>query len=113
MVFEEDDESVICGYGLVGEAVSDVLASPAVVGMLGSAREMKSVAFDLDPNVVVKGFREGKQVLYGDGSQPAVLATSGISSPRAFAVTYSDPEMCFKAVERLRESFPTVPIFVR
>lgn len=112
--FSSSDVVVVCGYGLVGEAVSDVLSSPSLMEKFSTKRGgVKVVAFDLDPNTVVKGYREGKLVLYGDGSQPGVLSTAGISTPRAFAVTYSDPELCFKAVERLRESFPTVPIFVR
>ena len=110
------DVIVICGYGIVGEAVAEVLCSPEVVSKLSDGRlgrNIKTVAFDLDPGVVVNGYRDGKQVLYGDGSQPAVLTTSGITAPRAFVITYADPETCFKAVERLRESYPGTPIFVR
>jgi uncharacterized protein YjiS (DUF1127 family) len=42
-----------------------------------------------------------------------VLATAGISSPKAFVVTYEDGETCFKAVERLRQAFPDIPIISR
>lgn len=111
--YSNTDVVVICGYGLVGQAISDVLGSSAIGDKFKGKNEIKPVAFDLDPTVVVNGYREGKPVLYGDGSQPAVLATSGITNPKLFAVTYSDPEMCFRAVERLRVSFPSVPIYAR
>lgn len=111
--YTNTDVVVICGYGLVGQAISDVLGSSAIADRFQDKNEIKPVAFDLDPTVVVNGYREGKPVLYGDGSQPAVLLTSGITNPKLFAVTYSDPEMCFRAVERLRVSFPSVPIYAR
>ena len=42
-----------------------------------------------------------------------VLATAGISSPSMFVVTYGDSEQSVKAVERLRQAFPEVPILAR
>lgn len=42
-----------------------------------------------------------------------MLSTAGIENPRAFVVTYTDPELCFKSVERLREAFPSTPILTR
>lgn len=38
-------------------------------------RDTKYLAFDLDPSVVSDAFKLGKRILYGDGSQPMVLAT--------------------------------------
>lgn len=73
----------------------------------------KYIAFDLDPNVVVKNYREGKKILYGDGTQPVVLETAGVEDPRALVVTYGDEEVRFSAVQRLREAFPQVPIITR
>lgn len=112
--YDDSDVVVICGYGLVGEAISSVLLNPYLASKRSSSsKNLKYVAFDLDPDTVIKGYREGKQIFYGDGSQPGVLSTAGINSPRAFAVTYSDQQMSLIAVERLRESFPSIPIFVR
>ena len=72
-------------------------------------RETKYVAFDLDPDIVIKGFKSGKRVLYGDGSQPKVLTTAGIEDPQAFVVTDSESEQASKAVERLRLAYPSIP----
>ena len=109
------DVVVICGFSHFGENIARVLTNTDVMTLFNSKseKEIKYVAFDLDPNLVVKGFKEGKRVLYGDGSQPPVLSTAGIENPRAFVVTYTDPELCFKSVERLREAFPSTPILTR
>jgi voltage-gated potassium channel Kch len=92
-----------------------MLALPSITeaAMKNNGRSVKYVAFDLDPNVVISGFKAGKSVLYGDGSQPMVLSTAGIETPKGFIITYNDYEMSHKAVERLREAFPSVPILCR
>lgn len=114
---------VICGFGPVGETVARFLTTVSASlspgqgqGQLvttSNIRETKYVAFDLDPDIVIKGFKSGKRVLYGDGSQPKVLTTAGIEDPQAFVVTYSESEQAFKAVERLRLAYPSVPILSR
>lgn len=130
--FSEANVVVICGFGPVGETVARFLttvsaslssvqlqsggaAIPAAstAGAWPGGRETKYVAFDLDPDIVMRGFKSGKRVLYGDGSQPKVLTTAGIEDPQAFVVTYSDSEMASKAVERLRLAYPSVPILCR
>jgi voltage-gated potassium channel Kch len=108
---------VICGFGPFGEQVARFLTTTTARDKASSrpkkSRELKYVAFDLDPQIVVSGFKSGKNVLYGDGSQPKVLATAGIEAPKAFVVTYSDSESTVKSVERLRLEYPTVPILCR
>jgi hypothetical protein len=64
------------------------------------------VAFDLDPETVVSGFKRGISILYGEGSNPAVLTTAGVRNPRAFVLTSEKFEETMKAVERLRVEFP-------
>ena len=109
------DVYVICGFDDFGVTMSKMLALPYIteVALKNTGRNIKYVAFDLDPNVVMKGFKAGKSVLYGDGSQPMVLSTAGIESPKGFIITYDDYEMSHKAVERLREAFPSTPILCR
>ncbi|MCO5608426.1 hypothetical protein L7F22_062636 [Adiantum nelumboides] len=52
-------------------------------------------------------------VLYGDGSRPAVLQTAGITMPKAVMVMYTDRGKAVEAVERLRLTFPGIPIYAR
>lgn len=130
--FSTSNVVVICGFGAIGETVARFLntvsatmlstqgqgagaTNPAVaaVGGWAGGKEIKYVAFDLDPDVVVRGFKSGKRILYGDGSQPKVLSTAGIEDPQAFVVTYSDSDQAAKAVERLRLAYPSVPILSR
>lgn len=77
--------------------------------------EFKCVAFDLDPNLVLQGYRNGVSIFYGDGTSREVLEIAGIDplNLKAFIITYDDSEECLKAVEKLRFSFPLTPIIVR
>lgn len=111
----ESDVVVICGFGPLGERVSQFLSTSMVLESIKKVtpRPLKYVAFDLDPKLVIDGYKSGKKVLYGDGSQQLVLSTAGIDSPKVFVVTYADDELTFKAVERLRQSYPTTPIYSR
>lgn len=102
---------VVCGYGTVGETIVRFLTSLKLEEKLG--KKINYMAFDLDPSLVVNGYKNGYRTLYGDGSQPLVLETAGVKSPKAFIVTYSDSESSFKAVERLRQAFPNTPIIAR
>ena len=113
--YDDCDVYVICGFGDFGMTMSKMLALPYIteVAMKNNGRNIKYVAFDLDPNVVMNGFKAGKSVLYGDGSQPMVLSTAGIESPKGFIITYDDYETSHKAVERLREAYPSTPILCR
>jgi len=56
---------------------------------------------------------EGTVVLYGDGSNPAVLRASGVVDPRAVFITYLDHERCVSACSRLRAAFVDAPIYTR
>ena len=105
------DAIIVCGYGAVGDTIVRFLTSPKLKEQMGSS--INYMAFDLDPTLVIKGYKNGYRILYGEGSQPLVLETAGISSPKAFVVTYGDSEASFKAVERLRQAFPLIPIIAR
>jgi voltage-gated potassium channel Kch len=111
---------VICGFGSVGETVARALSYPPVVqdfkifdAEKGNDDILPYVAFDLDPELVIKGHKSGYSVMYGDGSQPLVLSTAGVVNPRAFIVTFDEEELCLKTVERLHFAYPKVPIYAR
>lgn len=109
---DDTEYIVVCGFTDVGKTIAG-----AIEKCMGSqpddGKHFGYIAFDLDPSVVVNQYRAGKKILYGDGSQPLVLSTAGISNPKAFVVTYEDTEAIIKAVERLHQSFPSTPIFAR
>ena len=117
---------VVCGWGEVGRSVS-----ATVDAMLAEESESEnetgggfggppqSVAFTtrlsaLDTHVGACDLRGiGTALLFGDGANPSVLRASGVTSPRAVFVTYSEQERCISACVRLRASFPETPIYSR
>jgi Kef-type K+ transport system membrane component KefB len=110
---------VICGFNEVGRTVAQAITAytknqgDLIDETTGASNPnyYEYVAFDLNPNIVVQQYRAGKNILYGDGTQPLVLSTAGVQQPKAFIVTYDEAEMALKAVERLHESYPAIPIF--
>jgi len=103
------DVIVICGFGAVGETVARCIERFND----SSSESLNYLAFDLGPEDVIAGYKNGFKVMYGDGTQQSVLNTAGIENVKAFVVTYGDPELSIKAVEKLHETFPTVPIYAR
>lgn len=75
----------------------------------------RCIAFSLDPNLVVNGYKKGFDVLYGDGSQPTVLTSAGIDSTKvkAFIVTHTDTDLCLRTVKKLRLAYPDTPLVCR
>ena len=109
-------EIVICGFNRVGQTVASFIQDSEINGRARGNRSkdiMRYVGFDLDPKVVIENFREGKRVLYGDGSLSMVLETAGVTAPKLFIITYENREMVVQSVERLRQSYPTTPIYAR
>lgn len=51
--------------------------------------------------------------MFGDGANPAVFLSSGITEPSGIFVTYEDAERVSSATARLRSAFPITPIFAR
>jgi hypothetical protein len=52
-------------------------------------------------------------VLYGDGTNPEVIRSSGVSNPSAIFVAYEDYNREIAATSRLRSAFTTTPIYAR
>jgi voltage-gated potassium channel Kch len=122
IVVDEDQKSqqdsgagtvVICGFGDVGETVAQCLEKANEASSDGYRKGINYLAFDLGPEEVIAGYKNGFKIMYGDGSQRSVLSTAGIENPRAFVVTYRDPEVSIKTVERLHQSYPSTPIYAR
>jgi Kef-type K+ transport system membrane component KefB len=116
-----NDAIVVCGYGEIGQACLRVLyeeykwINEYVEANQGRARLPKLVAFDSDPTLVgrVSTRSEDAVVLFGDGTNPSVLTSSGIIKPVAIFVSYEDMERVLSATARLCRSFPETPVFAR
>ncbi|XP_029149791.1 K(+) efflux antiporter 3, chloroplastic isoform X2 [Arachis hypogaea] len=57
--------------------------------------------------------KAGFPIHYGDGSHPAVLQSVGISSPKAIMVMFTGKEKTAETVQRLRFTYPAIPIYAR
>ncbi|KAH6833132.1 K+ efflux antiporter 3 [Perilla frutescens var. hirtella] len=110
--FDASDPVVIVGFGQKAQVLANFLSTPLASGIDGDAG-WPYVAFDLDPSVVKKSRKLGFPVLYGDGSRPAVLQSAGINSPKAVMIMYTEKKKTIEAIQRIRLSFPGVPIYAR
>jgi voltage-gated potassium channel Kch len=108
--YNQNDPVLICGFGDVGQAVANMLEA---LLLPGSKSPVPYVAFDLTVPRVQAGQEAGFNVLYGDGSRPAVLHAAGVDRPRAVAVCYTARGRAVAAVRSLKDAFPEAPIFVR
>jgi Trk K+ transport system NAD-binding subunit len=115
-----EDAIVVCGYGEIGESCLQVLyeeyrAIKEYVEKDAHRDLPHIVAFDSNPalagNILMPS--EDAVVLFGDGSNPAVLQSSGITKPSAVFVCYQQHQQVSSATARLRSSFPRTPIYAR
>lgn len=115
------DAIIVCGYGEIGSMVMRVLdenisSIPMLEGNDHDSRNLpRIVAFDTDPNLVDKILMIKKDVvvLFGDGSNPEVLRSSGVSNPTAIFVSSQDSSEVLSATSRLRNAFEDTPIYAR
>jgi voltage-gated potassium channel Kch len=94
---------LIGGYGRVGHTI----------GTLLQASGIPFVAFDKDPARVAQGRAAGLHVLYGDISDPELLAAAHAERASAIVVTVDHPATALRAVAFLRSTYPRVPIIAR
>lgn len=108
---------VVCGHGEVGRALLRVLEDEATVlpSVLSASVCPCVVAFDTDPTLLDSIFMAGTRtvVLYGDGTNPEVIRSSGIPNPLAIFVAYEDFGREIAATSRLRRAFADTPIYAR
>ena len=101
---------VVCGYGRVGQALCSSIERANNAGIGGG---VSYVAFSCQPSSISAGVVNGANVVYGDGASPNLIKASGVESPSAFAIVYQDESKCLSATLRLREAYPSVPIYAR
>ncbi len=102
----EDDLSqhaIICGYGRVGQNVARFL----------DIRELKYIAFDLDPNRVNNARLAGDNVCYADASHPDILNKAGIATASVVLISFNSYQESLKIISIVRQINQQVPIIVR
>lgn len=122
-----DDAIIVCGYGEIGQNVVKVLGeeyeatrrieSPEACNeeecSIGTLPRI--VAFDNNPDLISTILMPAQSsiVLFGDGSNPAVIKSSRVKDPTAIFVTYEDPGRVSSTTARMRSSFPNTAIYTR
>jgi len=128
-----DDCIVVCGYGAIGQEVVKVLGDEYdAIRRVTSPEECdddglyctidskpRIIAFDNNPkfsnpaeNILIP--TDSSIVLFGDGSNPEVLLSSGVKDPEAIFISYDDSDgLVSSTTARLRASFPDSKIYAR
>ncbi len=72
--------AVICGHGRVGSTLTKVL----------DRRKFSYLVIDLDPQVISRLHAQGVPCIYGDASNPEILAHAQLDRARVLICTFSD-----------------------
>ena len=94
---------VIGGYGRVGHTIAVLLKTSGI----------PFVAVDHDAKRVARGRADGHPVLYGDISDPELLATIRVEKASLVVITIDQAEMALRTVSYLRKICPQVPVIAR
>jgi voltage-gated potassium channel Kch len=94
---------LIGGYGRMGHTVATLLQASGI----------PFVAFDTDPGRVAQGRALGESVLYGDISDPGLLAAAHTERASLVVLTIDHGATALRAVSHLRNTYPQVPVIVR
>jgi CPA2 family monovalent cation:H+ antiporter-2 len=98
-----EQQVVIGGYGRVGHTIAVLLHTSGV----------PCVVFDTDPRRVAQGRADGHQVLYGDISDPDLLAAIHVERAALVVITVDRPATALRTVSFVRNRCPQVPIIAR
>lgn len=98
-----DRHVVVAGYGRGGRVISLMLEKSGI----------PYVAFDTDPERVSLGKREGRNVRFGDMTDPRVLDASGIGDAAVIVVTLYETHQTEKLVSTVRNFYPGVSVYAR
>jgi CPA2 family monovalent cation:H+ antiporter-2 len=95
--------AIVVGHGRVGQIVSAML----------ERHKYPFISTDRDPAAVAEWRRRGREVYYGDATQPAFLKSCGIMEAPALIVTIHDQEAIDEIVRVARELRPDILIVSR
>lgn len=98
-----DVQVVIGGYGRVGHTIAVLLKASGI----------PFVAVDHDAKRVARGRADGHPVLYGDISDPELLAAIRIERAALVVITIDHADKALRTVAHLRKASPQVPVIAR
>ena len=103
MLDSPEPRVLIGGYGRMGHTVATLLQTSGI----------SYVAFDTRPARVAQARAAGEHVLYGDISDPELLAAAHAERASLVVIAVDHPPMALRAVSFLRDNYPRVPVIAR
>jgi glutathione-regulated potassium-efflux system protein KefB len=103
LVDGQEPRVLIGGYGRVGHTIATLLQASGIPCM----------AFDMRPERVAQAQAAGEYVLYGDISDPELLAAAHAERASLVLITVDHPPTALRAVGYLRDNYPRVPVIAR
>jgi len=94
---------LIGGYGRMGHTVATLLQASGI----------PFIAFDTDPERVAQGQAFGHAVVYGEISDPQLLAVAHAERASLAVITIDHSSTALRAVSILRNTYPGLPIIAR
>jgi len=94
---------LIGGYGRMGHTIATLFEASGV----------PFIAFDIDPKRVAQGRANGHLVLYGDISDPELLAATHAEQASLAVLTVNHGPTALLTISHLRNLYPQVPIIAR
>lgn len=95
--------AVICGYGRMAKSLGQVL----------ERRNFSYLIIDIDPRVIELARERGIPCIYGDASNPEILARAELERARVLVVTFPDPMAAKLAVANARRINPKLDVVAR
>jgi CPA2 family monovalent cation:H+ antiporter-2 len=100
---EEPERVVIAGYGRIGESIAKVLQDTGIPYLI----------VDIDPERISAARSGGRPRIFGDASNPHVLAKADLAKARTLVVTFPDPIAVVTTVKTALQMNPELRIVVR
>jgi len=98
-----EGHAIVVGFGRVGQVVSDML----------ERHHFPFIAIDDDPAAIQSHRRRGREVYYGDATDPAFLKSCGIMRAAAVIVTIRSQATIDEAIKAIRSLRTDLPIVSR
>jgi voltage-gated potassium channel Kch len=99
----QENEVIIAGFGRFGQ----------IVGRMLYSQGYSATVLDHDPDQIDMLRRFGFKVFYGDATRMDLLETAGAARARMRVVAIDDMETSLEVVDRVRERFPHLTLYVR
>lgn len=100
---DETGKVIIAGNGRFGQIANRMLVASGV----------KTVALDLEPDIIDVLNKVGVKSYYGDATRPELLQAAGIESASAIIIAFDDRQRAVEMVEYVRRHYPHVKTLAR